>query len=93
MYQLGNVVRSAPLRVSTLPGAGCVRGIYFLPLSTMLYRARLQFCINIEASGKSEAHSKAVAMLKQNPESYITKIEEAQITKKVSALQALIWGK
>ena len=54
---------------------------YILPIHSMLYRVRLQYCLHIEASSKSEAFYKASQALKTNPGAAIAQIEQADAPK------------
>lgn len=59
----------------------------------MLYRIRFPWGVNISAPSAEAAHLKAVKMMAENPEGFITGVEDASLAKRRSFLNRLFTGK
>jgi len=59
----------------------------------MLYQVKLQYGCLIEASSRDEAYAKAIRLLRESPESYVSDVRQAGEPKKRSSLmRRLITG-
>ncbi len=47
------------------------------PLTNMLYKVRLQYGFNVDASDKSAAFRIATRMLRDNPGAFVSQVEQA----------------
>lgn len=67
--------------------------LYLLPHFPMLYQVKFQYGCLIEASSRDEAYSKAIRLLRETPESYVSDVRQAGESKKpVSLMRRLITG-
>ena len=60
--------------------------LYFIPHFLMLYQVKLQYGCLIEASSRDEAYSKAIRLLRESPESYVSDVRQAGEPKKPESL-------
>ena len=59
----------------------------------MLYQVKLQYGYLIDAASRDEAYSKAIRLLRESPESYVSDVRQAGEPKqKASFMRRLITG-
>ena len=59
----------------------------------MLYQVKLQYACMIDASSRDEAYAKAIRLLRESSESYVSDVRQAGEPKKpVSLMRRLITG-